>query len=97
MSRDQIIDPPNRNGMNGTADCRFAAVMSGDQQIKFNRLDRNGMNGTTDCPFVTVIKTAADCPFAGVMSRDQIIDPPNRMERMKPPIVRLLLCCQETN
>jgi hypothetical protein len=45
MSRDQIIDPPNRNGMNGTANGLFAAVMSGD----------NGMNGTTDCPFVAVI------------------------------------------
>jgi len=77
MSRDQIIDPPNRNEMNGTADCPFAAVMSGDQQIKLNRPDRKGMNGTTDCPFVAVIKTAADCPFAGVMTRDQIIDPPN--------------------
>ena len=66
--------------MAGTADCPFAAVMSGDQQIKLNRPDRKGMNGPTDCPFVAGIKTAADCPFAGVMTRDQIIDPPNIME-----------------
>ena len=58
--------------MAGTADCPFAAVMSEDQQIKFNRLDRNGMNRTINCPFVTVIKTAADCPFVAVMSTDQL-------------------------
>jgi hypothetical protein len=35
MSRDQIIDQPNINGMNETADCPLAAVMSGDQLNKY--------------------------------------------------------------